>query len=366
MGGYTLNIIKEEIRRMRKNAVLMTVLTISLVFALMPVAMPAVGAGDGACDWTGTWQTNPGEIVLSQAGTQVSGTVNFYGGRITGTLSGSTLIGTWSVAPSYTPPNEAGDFEFIISPDCTLITGKWRYGSTGDWKVGWNGSRVGPSKQASKQSVCASAKPSITSGSEFTTAEFTIGGTEPQKVRITQPAENFGIVNVYGGRYGGRVYQRIDGKSWGSLTLEPGTYRLSCGGGGAMGLESATVCIEYPVVTSTPPAPTTETKVGVSLPRREEVLATMPDGSKLMGMLPAIGPDDYSLSDPRRVEYMGGITVEVGKTRDYTMCTQFPDGHIEPSYWQRAEPGHLANVVSGGITPHGRDHRHEVWQRFAD
>jgi hypothetical protein len=30
----------KEVRRMRENAVLMTVLTISLVFALMPVAVP--------------------------------------------------------------------------------------------------------------------------------------------------------------------------------------------------------------------------------------------------------------------------------------------------------------------------------------
>jgi hypothetical protein len=102
----------------------------------------------------------------------------------------------------------------------------------------------------------------------------------------------------------------IEGDSWGSLTLEPGTYRLSCGGGGVMGLESATVCIEFPGVTSTPPAPTTETKVGVSLPRREVVLATMPDGSKLVGRLPAPGTH-YA---PGSVQLMPGqIVVEVGK-----------------------------------------------------
>ncbi|MCK5680927.1 hypothetical protein KAI46_08985, partial [bacterium] len=36
-----------------------------------------------------------------------------------------------------------------------------------------------------------------------------------------------------------------DGRSWGSLTLEPGTYILSCNGGGAMGLMSASVCVEF-------------------------------------------------------------------------------------------------------------------------
>ncbi len=97
-------------------------------------------------------------------------------------------------------------------------------------------------KEPSKQSVCASAKPSITGGSMFKRAKFTIGGTEPQEIRITSRAENFSIVK----EYGGIAFQVIKGKSWGSLTLKPGTYILSCNGGGAMGLMSASVCIEYP------------------------------------------------------------------------------------------------------------------------
>jgi PKD repeat protein len=106
----------------------------------------------------------------------------------------------------------------------------------------------------SKQTVCASAKISITSGSEFKRANFTIGGTEPQKVSITSHADNFAIMAIPDMRI---VYRVTDGsKSSGSLTLAPGTYILSCSGGGVAYLESATVCIEYPVVTGTPLAPT--------------------------------------------------------------------------------------------------------------
>lgn len=94
-----------------------------------------------------------------------------------------------------------------------------------------------------KNIVCASAKPSFTGGSQFKRAKFTIGGTEPQRIKITSSAENFAIKK----EYGGLVYQVIDGTSWGNLTLEPGSYILSCNGGGAMGLMSATVCIENPV-----------------------------------------------------------------------------------------------------------------------
>jgi hypothetical protein len=103
-------------------------------------------------------------------------------------------------------------------------------------------------------SVCASAKPSYTEGHKFEDGYFTIGGTAPQKVTITSQADNF----VLRRGDGVIVYERIDGKSSGSLTLAPGTYTLSCYGGGAMGTMSATVCIEYPVVEVTPTEPEVE------------------------------------------------------------------------------------------------------------
>jgi hypothetical protein len=288
----------KEVRRMRENAVLMTVLTISLVFALMPVAVPAVGADDVACDWTGTWDTCWGKMELVQTGNDVTGTASLTlpkrtnlnrsykqdkGDKILGRVFDNALRGVWLRYPN-DPPENAGNIVFIISEDCSSFDGKWQYGlreygeekwdsSSSNWDGNWTGSRVGPSKQASKQSVCASAKPRIAGASEFTTTEFTIGGTEPQEVRITQPAENFGIVNVYGGKYGGRVYQRIKGESWGSLTLEPGTYRLSCGGGGVSGLMSATVCIEYPGVEETPTGPDEEFPEVEHPPEKPEVLS---------------------------------------------------------------------------------------------
>ena len=105
-------------------------------------------------------------------------------------------------------------------------------------------------EESLKQIVCASAKPSFTEGSKFERAKFTIGGTEPQRIKITSSsADNFAIKK----EYGGLVYQVIKGTSWGSLTLEPGSYILSCNGGGALGLMSASVCIENPMVDQSPP-----------------------------------------------------------------------------------------------------------------
>jgi internalin A len=102
------------------------------------------------CNWTGTWNTNWNTMVLVQTGGQVTGTYEYEGGRIVGVVSGNTLRGTWLEAPSYSPPDDGGDFEFTISSDCSSFTGNWRYGSTGDWEEahpnsGWTGDRVSSS-----------------------------------------------------------------------------------------------------------------------------------------------------------------------------------------------------------------------------
>jgi pimeloyl-ACP methyl ester carboxylesterase len=86
-----------------------------------------------SCNWTGAWQTSWGEMVLSQTWNQVNGTYPHDSGRITGTVSGSDLTGTWSEGPSYSPPNDAGDMQLTIAADCNSFTGIWRYGSSGGW-----------------------------------------------------------------------------------------------------------------------------------------------------------------------------------------------------------------------------------------
>jgi len=243
----------KEVRRMRRNAVLMTVLMVALVFALMAVAVPAVGADDVACDWTGTWDTCWGKIEFVQTGNvkegvYVVGTVyyltlpqrqnltgsykpdNKFPGYIDGgigyidggLISRNMLAGLWIKLANGSSPRDSGMILFIISEDCSSFEGKWQHGildqgvtvtfDSSYWDGNWTGSRVGPSKPPSKQTVCASAKPRIAGASEFKRAKFTIGGTEPQEVKITTPAENFAIVK----EYGERVYQRVDGKSWGS------------------------------------------------------------------------------------------------------------------------------------------------------
>lgn len=230
-----------------------------------------------SCNWTGSWDTSWGKVELVQKGSvevgaevtgtgsllipkkwNIQGSSNPVKNHINGIVMDNKLAGNWAKHPSYGPPVDAGDMMFIISEDCSSFQGKWRYGyKSGEWDDhnwdgDWTGSRVDSSKpptiKSSKQTDCASAKPSFTEGSVFKPARFVIGGTEPQQVTITQHAENFSLTK----EDGGLIYQVIKGKSWGSLVLEPGSYILSCNGGGSMGLMSASVCIEFPVVDEVP------------------------------------------------------------------------------------------------------------------
>ncbi len=92
--------------------------------------------------WTGGWDTSWGTMELIQsADSTVTGTYTWDQGRINGRVKGNMLIGTWSEAPTYAPPSDAGDIEFTMSDDGTTFSGCWRYDSTGDMRCDWTGTR---------------------------------------------------------------------------------------------------------------------------------------------------------------------------------------------------------------------------------
>jgi hypothetical protein len=97
-----------------------------------------------ACSWTGAWWSPVfGSLRLAQVGLSVSGDYDWDQGQIGGTVSGNTLGGRWSEAPSQPPdPADAGEFVFVMAADCQSFTGQWRYGSSGEWFTNWSGERV--------------------------------------------------------------------------------------------------------------------------------------------------------------------------------------------------------------------------------
>lgn len=88
--------------------------------------------------WEGNWDTEYGVLTIEQEGAQVTGNYSREGGKIVGTISGNVLRGTWSESPTYLPPKDAGDIEFIMSADGLKFEGRWRYASEGDWQP-WAG-----------------------------------------------------------------------------------------------------------------------------------------------------------------------------------------------------------------------------------
>jgi hypothetical protein len=92
-------------------------------------------------DWSGTWETNYGKVVLQQTKNIVTGVYVLKEGRIDGLALDDRLSGQWSEAPSYAPPNDAGEFEIHMDQSGTSFQGKW-------WKVAssngkeWHGRKV--------------------------------------------------------------------------------------------------------------------------------------------------------------------------------------------------------------------------------
>lgn len=125
---------------------------------------PAVNTDLGKYSWQGEWDSNWGKMVLTQSGSNVTGTYTHDKGKISGTILGNVLAGTWSESPSYAPPNDAGDIEFTMSEDGKSFTGKWRYGSEGSWGNWEGGKRI-------TEVILAPTIPTSTAGSNAETFE---------------------------------------------------------------------------------------------------------------------------------------------------------------------------------------------------
>lgn len=118
----------------------------------LPYSHPVITYGAYAL-WTGKWDTTFFRYggkehktlwELKQVESNISGTYDWDNGQITLRQSKTSglAIGIWAESPSYKPPDDAGDIEVQQSLDGNNFTGKWRYGSSGDWVGEWNGTRI--------------------------------------------------------------------------------------------------------------------------------------------------------------------------------------------------------------------------------
>jgi len=88
--------------------------------------------------WTGTWDTTFSKLQITQKGNQVTGYYEHDNGKISGTVQGNRLIGTW-----HESGNDEGKFQFVMSSDGNSFSGKWGR-SSGPLSSTWNGTRLTP------------------------------------------------------------------------------------------------------------------------------------------------------------------------------------------------------------------------------
>lgn len=88
---------------------------------------------NAAQDLSGTWKTNFVNLHLMQAGKTVSGTYDYEGGTLEGTIAGKRLDYTWNQTNG-----KKGRGYFIISDDGKSIAGRYGYNDDdsggGEWK----------------------------------------------------------------------------------------------------------------------------------------------------------------------------------------------------------------------------------------
>lgn len=92
------------------------------------------GNAPASTGWAGGWASDFGRMRLQQSGGRVTGSYDYKGGRLDGTVQGGVLSGRW------TQTNGSGRFEFRLGADGKSFSGRWGRGETLDGGA-WNGRR---------------------------------------------------------------------------------------------------------------------------------------------------------------------------------------------------------------------------------
>jgi hypothetical protein len=112
--------------------------------AAAPVAsQPPITIRDVAGHWV---SSEYGDAYLQVNGTEVRVVYGKDGGRMIGSLRGTTFAGWWSEAPTRRPADDAGEVEltFVRSGGKLTAQGWWRPGTDAEFQSDWTMQKVDP------------------------------------------------------------------------------------------------------------------------------------------------------------------------------------------------------------------------------
>jgi hypothetical protein len=98
---------------------------------------------DMPSNWSGTWETDWGTLVIRQNGTTVTGTYDYYENcEISGTVQNNKLMGTY-IEKKGSDEEKTGLFEFYMLQGGNSFKGWWGddQNATAEWNT-WDGSKT--------------------------------------------------------------------------------------------------------------------------------------------------------------------------------------------------------------------------------
>jgi len=159
-------------------------------------------AAPSSCDWSGTWDFDWSKALnLQQSGNRVTGSYKpsgwNYTGYIDGTVSGSTLSGTW------VEEDQTGKLEWTMSADCNSFTGRYTHSlsaSSGWYPLHKAATRVAQPGPQPEPDVTPSPQP-VNLGwggtwiTDWGTMEISVSGTSATGTYTTSNGKLNGIIN---------------------------------------------------------------------------------------------------------------------------------------------------------------------------
>lgn len=102
-----------------------------------------------ARDLVGKWSSDQsfGTMLFEEVGEEIHGAYRLENGTVTGKIEDGVFRGWWCQEPGRAPPDNAGEVEWRLLDDpnssALRLDGRWRYGTTGPVKGGWDLTKIG-------------------------------------------------------------------------------------------------------------------------------------------------------------------------------------------------------------------------------